>query len=52
MRISLAAVRSRFYGYLRKLLNKTIDAYGHDADDSGTALCPKPRNDAEDIRLE
>ena len=43
VRISLATVRSRCFG---KKENETIDAYGDDADDSGTDLCPWPRDDA------
>ena len=34
MRICLAVVRR-----LGQKVNNKIDAYGHDADDSGTALC-------------
>ena len=32
-----------------KKINKKIDAYGHDAVDSGTNLCPWPRDDILNI---
>ncbi|KAK2191149.1 hypothetical protein NP493_58g01005 [Ridgeia piscesae] len=39
--ISLAAERSRF-----KKINKKLNAYGHDPDNSGTDLCQWPQDDA------
>ena len=37
--ISLGAVKKAF-SRLGQKVNKNIDAYGHDADGSGTDLCP------------
>ena len=34
------------FSWLGQKVNKKIDAYGHDADDSGPDLCPWPRDDA------
>ena len=34
------------FSWLGQKVNKKIDAYGHDADDSDTALCPWSRDDA------
>ena len=35
---------------LGQKVNKKIDAYGDDADDSGTDLCPWPRDDAASLQ--
>ena len=34
------------FSWLGQKVNKKIDAYGHDAEDSDTDLCPWPRDDA------
>ena len=34
------------YSWLGKKVNKKINAYGHDADDSSMDLCPRPWDDA------
>ena len=34
------------FSWLDQKLNKSIDAYGHDVDDSGPGLCPWQRDDA------
>ena len=34
------------FPWLGQKVNKKIDAYGHDADDSGPDLCSWPRDDA------
>ena len=34
------------FSRLSQNINKKIDVYGHDADDSGMDLCPWPRDDA------
>ena len=36
----------KLFSWLGQKVNKTIDAFGDDADGSGTALCPWPRDDA------
>ena len=33
------------FSWLGQKVNKTIDVFGHDADDLGTDLCPRPRDD-------
>ena len=40
----------KLFSWLSKKVNKKIDAYGHDADDSGTDLCPWPWDDAASCR--
>ena len=34
------------FSWLSQKVNKKIDAYGHDADNSGLDLCPWPQDDA------
>ena len=36
----------KLFSWLGRKINKKIDAYGNDANDSGTDLCPWSRDDA------